>query len=58
MTRVGVRAALERAGHGEVKLGDHGGATVMETMRVATPESERCRKMVKEVREGEAKLGS
>ena len=58
MTRVGARAAQEQAGHGEVELGGHGGATAMKTSRVATPDGERWCKRVKEVPEGETKLGS
>jgi hypothetical protein len=52
-----VRAALERAGHGEVELGGHGGAAAMETACAATPDGERWPKRVKEVRKGEVKLG-
>jgi hypothetical protein len=49
---------MERAGHGEVELGGHGDAAAAETACAATPDSERWRKRVKKVREGEVKLGA
>ena len=52
------RAAAMHAGRSEVELGGHGGATATETARAATPDGERWCKRVKEVPEGETKLGS